>query len=339
MQLGMQVPFVPGDDAAQARRVEDDGFDVGLFGDSQHMIGDPYARMAFAASTTTQLRLCTGVTNPATRDASVTADAALTVHVGSGGRAILGIGRGDSALAKLGLSYPAPLREFEAYVRQLRGYFDGVAVERHGRAAAIEWLPEPRAALPIDIACTGPRTIRLAATLADRVTFSVGAEVERMQWAIDQAESAIAARGRDRSSVTFGAFVILAVGDDVDECVAAVKGKVAGYAHFSGMPDSNTRILADAGLRDTSSKLQDGYDHTEHMRADAEHAKLVDAEFARTFAIVGAPGLVADRMLALAELGIDHFYCSLVHRGADRAFIDASRGRFAAEVVPRLRAS
>ena len=45
MELGMQVPFRPGDEAAQAQRVESDGFDVGLFGDSQHMVGDPYARM------------------------------------------------------------------------------------------------------------------------------------------------------------------------------------------------------------------------------------------------------------------------------------------------------
>jgi len=335
----MQVPFSPGADAAEARRVEDDGFDVGLFGDSQHLIGDPYVRIALAAGGTTSLQLATGVTNPVTRDVSVTADAALTVHEGSGGRMILGIGRGDSALAKIGEAYPAPLATFEQYVRQLRGYFAGAPVERNGRRAAIEWLPGAQTPPPIDIACTGPLTIRLAAQLADRVTFSVGATRERMEWALGEARAAVDACGRDPRSLAYGAFVIIAVSDDVERGAAAVRGKVAGYAHFSGMPDSNTSILADAALQDASARLRSEYDHTQHMRADAGHASVVAPEFARAFAIVGPPGLVADRILELAELGIGHFYCSINHRGADQEFIAESRKRFAAQVIPRLRSA
>src|SRR5437879_5134498 len=51
-----------------------------------------------------------------------------TVQAESGGRAVLGIGRGDSSLAHLGLA-PAPVRAFERYVDALQRYLRGDEVE------------------------------------------------------------------------------------------------------------------------------------------------------------------------------------------------------------------
>ena len=62
-----------------------------------------------------RLGLGTGVTNSATRVAAATANSITSVHRVSNGRAVLGIGRGDSALAHLGRA-PARLRQFERYV-------------------------------------------------------------------------------------------------------------------------------------------------------------------------------------------------------------------------------
>ena len=82
---------------------------------------DAWAVLAGLARETTRIGLGVAVTNPVTRHPAATAAAIASVHVESGGRAVLGIGRGDSALAHIGLS-PAPVPVFAAYLRRLQGY-------------------------------------------------------------------------------------------------------------------------------------------------------------------------------------------------------------------------
>src|SRR4051812_50100106 len=95
--------------------------------DSQNLAGDPFVGLALAARETSTLQLGTGVTNPATRHPAATASAIASVHAASGGRAHLGIGRGDSALAHIGLA-PAPVAHFERYIRAVRAYLRGEPV-------------------------------------------------------------------------------------------------------------------------------------------------------------------------------------------------------------------
>src|SRR4051794_23740126 len=95
--------------------------------DSQNLAGDPYVSLALAARETSALHLGTGVTNPATRHPAAAAAAIASVHVASGGRAHFGVGRGDSALAHLGMA-PAPIAELERFVRITRAYLRGEAV-------------------------------------------------------------------------------------------------------------------------------------------------------------------------------------------------------------------
>src|SRR5207244_12216831 len=104
--------------------------------DSQNLAGDVYIALALAARSTSRLRLATGVTNPYTRHPAVTASAIATVHAESGGRAVLGIGRGDSSLAYIGLA-PAPLAAFERHLVRLQGYLrgDGVELDQPGADA------------------------------------------------------------------------------------------------------------------------------------------------------------------------------------------------------------
>src|ERR1044071_915848 len=105
---------LPGMAARQGERAEAAGFDGIAMVDSQNLAGDPYVALLAAARATSTLRLATGVTNPVTRHPAVTAAAIATVQGESGGRAVLGIGRGDSALAHLGHA-PAPVPVFERY--------------------------------------------------------------------------------------------------------------------------------------------------------------------------------------------------------------------------------
>ena len=110
-----------------AQEIEAAGWDGMLVVDSQNLSGDPYVSLALAATTTTRIGLGTGVTNSVTRHAAATATAITSVNRVSSGRAVLGIGRGDSALAHLGRA-PARLAQFERYLRHLQTYLRGEAV-------------------------------------------------------------------------------------------------------------------------------------------------------------------------------------------------------------------
>ena len=113
--------------ARSAQEIEAAGWDGMLVVDSQNLSGDPYVSLALAATATTRIGLGTGVTNSVTRHAAATATAITSVNRVSDGRAVLGIGRGDSALAHLGRA-PARLAQFERYLRQLQTYLRGEAV-------------------------------------------------------------------------------------------------------------------------------------------------------------------------------------------------------------------
>src|SRR5258708_35787127 len=122
------------------------------------------------------------VTNPITRHPAVTASAILTVQVESAGRAVLGIGRGDSSLAYLGRK-PASLAQFQAYLQQVQGYLRGEEVTLDGYASRIEWVRQTGLTeVPVDVAATGPKVIEIGAQLADWVNMSLGAQPERLRW-------------------------------------------------------------------------------------------------------------------------------------------------------------
>src|SRR3989442_12660104 len=94
--------------AEAARRIEDEGWDGFALGDSHVFAPDPYPLLGAAAAATSQLKLGTWVTNPVTRHPAITASSIGAVQSESGGRAYLGIARGDSPLAHLGLKPSSP---------------------------------------------------------------------------------------------------------------------------------------------------------------------------------------------------------------------------------------
>src|SRR5215211_3278281 len=125
--------------APLAEMAERDGWDGIAFTDSQNLHGDTFAALAIAAHATRRIKLATAATNPATRHPAVVASAIASVQVESGGRAVLGIARGDSALAYLGRP-PISLPEFAAGLEQIQAYLRGEAVEVNGFSSPLQWL-------------------------------------------------------------------------------------------------------------------------------------------------------------------------------------------------------
>src|SRR5947207_15578174 len=95
-----------------AALAERSGFTYGWVFDSHVLWKEPYPLLTLMAQNTERMRLGTCVTNPATRDATVTASALAVLQLLSRGRMDLGIGRGDSARRVLG-KRPTTLAELE----------------------------------------------------------------------------------------------------------------------------------------------------------------------------------------------------------------------------------
>ena len=329
IEFGISSLPLPGRAVAAAIAAEEDGYDVVLVPDSQNLYGDPYTQLALIAKATSRIRMGPGVTNPVTRHAAVTAASIVSVQVESGGRAILGMGRGDSSLLHIGRE-PASMRTYAKYVREVQTYLGGGEVDQKGFSSRIRWLDGydlPK--VPLDMACTGPKSISLAAATAERVTFAVGAAPERVQWALDVAKTAATEAGRDPDEIQFGAYINAVAMPDRDAARQAIRGAVATFAHFSGGTGTVFEGQPDM-LRRVSEKLHDTYDTRQHGQGEADHAKVIDDQFIDWFSIAGPPDYVIERLRMLMGLGLNHIYFI-------GAFQPISRELFAREVLPVLR--
>jgi 5,10-methylenetetrahydromethanopterin reductase len=319
-----------------AAAVEAAGWDGLTFTDSQNLSGDVYVALGLAARATTRIGLGPGVTNPVTRHPAATASAIATVQILSEGRAVLGIGRGDSALFHLGLE-PAPVADFERYLAQVQGYLRGEAVDLDGFASRIRWLGESRRPkVPVDVAATGPRVIAAAARHADRITFSMGANPERLRAGIVAARAARAAAGLDPASLTFGAYLNVAPHEDAGVARDLVRGRVAVMAHFSGMAGSTGQGVA-VEDRKVFEALHAGYDRDHHTENVASHSQALDPDFLDRFAVVGPPAVCVAKLAAVVAAGIERLVVIGPSRDAEPRQADRSNALFLNEVLPALR--
>ena len=333
-----------------AARAEAAGWDGMLVVDSQNLAGDPFVGLALAARETSTLRLGTGVTNPATRHPAATAAAIASVHVASGGRAVLGVGRGDSALAHLGMA-PAPLADLERFVALTRAYLRGESVafdelrayERDGARSVdvlglagrpaesrLHWLPPASelAPVPVEMVATGPRALAVAARTADRVLLAVGADPERVAWAADVA--------RANGAASIGAFVNVVAHPDVDTARALGAGGLTTFARFSAM-DGTVRTPMDDASRDVARRVHGAYDMRQHTRSGSPQAAQLTAEFVDRFGIVGPPDHCVARLRELLALGIDRVIVVGPSIDADRDAARTAVTAFVRDVLPAVK--
>jgi 5,10-methylenetetrahydromethanopterin reductase len=340
-EFGMVMEPSAGYTAKLAARIEKMGFDVLLTPDTQNLAGDPYGQLSLAAANTTTLKLGTGVTNPVTRVAAVTASAMATLQIESKGRAICGLGRGDSSAAHIG-SRQANTKELREYAQAIQSYVRGGDVIIGEKVSTMRWIqPGDIPAVPVDIACTGPRTIRMAADVADRVSFAVGSVPQRIEWALGVLNARLEETGRNRSELSVGAYVNLVCDPDqarATELARMISGMVA---HFSGMKNSPTDHLP-AQLQPIAMRLKSEYDMKHHAQRAGSHLDFVDDAFVDWFSIAGPAQKCIDRLGELIDKGLDHVYIlggspvAFPHGERVTAAVDQT-GHFAADVLPHFR--
>jgi 5,10-methylenetetrahydromethanopterin reductase len=249
---------------------------------------------------------------------------------------VLGIGRGDTALYHLGLR-PMPVARFASLVTDLQTYLAKGTVDCDGFPSRLLWLDRARQPkVPLDVAASGPRMIDFGARTAERVTLAVGADPDRVAWALDLARKAAADVGRAPGELSFGAYVNVGCHPDLGAARALISGGVAAFAHFSAMPGSTGAglaehdrvVVADVGRR---------YDSREHLSNRAAHTDALAPEFVDRFAVVGTVETCARRLGELADLGIDRFVITGPTFGADADDARTARRLLTSEVLPAVR--
>jgi len=340
-EFGIVMEASPGYTAQLAQEIEAMGFDYLLCPDTQNLGPDPYGQLALAAAATKTLHLGTGVTNPITREAAVTATAIASLQQESGNRAICGIGRGDSSAEHIG-KRNATTHQLRTYIEQLRAFMRGEVVQLGDKASKLRWLEgEDVPPAPVDVACTGPKTIEMAADVGDRVSFAVGSAPERIEWALATLNARLKETGRDRKSLSVGAFVNL-VCDQNEQRAIEMGRMIAGMvAHFAGMKNAPIDHLPPQ-LKGLAEKMQSQYDMEHHAQQEGTHLNFVSDDFVEWISICGPPQKCLERLQGLLDLGLDHVYLlggtSVAHpHGERQAAMVRQTKLFADEVLPKLK--
>jgi alkanesulfonate monooxygenase SsuD/methylene tetrahydromethanopterin reductase-like flavin-dependent oxidoreductase (luciferase family) len=177
------------------QRAEAHGFEHGWTYDSHILWQESFALLPLAAAATTRMQLGHCVTNPGVREPTVTASWYATMQDISGGRMVMGVGRGDSSRRVLGLQ-PVKVDEFERQIRMMKELMNGRKVEWNGNEIELAWRRQDLPEIPMHVAGYGPRALGVAGRLGDGVIIQL-ADPQIIQWTMATAREAAAAAGRD----------------------------------------------------------------------------------------------------------------------------------------------
>src|ERR1022692_4359308 len=191
------------------RAAEDQGFRYGWTFDSHVLWQEPFVIYSQILAATSGLTVGPMVTNPLTRDWSVTASLFATLNEMFGNRTVCGIGRGDSARRVIGQP-PASLATLAEAMHVIRDLAEGRTAELHGAPVRIPWVRDGR--LEIWMAGYGPRALQLGGEQADGFILQT-ADPEIARWTIGAVRDAARAAGRDPAQLTICVAAPAYVGD------------------------------------------------------------------------------------------------------------------------------
>ena len=311
-----------------AKKAEAAGFSHVWTFDSHVLWQEPFVIYSKILDETERVIVGPMVTNPGTRDWTVTASLFATLNEMYGNRTICGIGRGDSALRVLGAP-PQTLAQLRESVQVIRGLANGRKVTVRGREIQLAWASGSR--LEVWVAAYGPKALALTGEVGDGYILQL-ADPDIAAWMIGAVRRAAEAAGRDPAAIKF--------------CVAAPAYVGADLAHqreqtrwFGGMvgnhvADIVARYGTDGAVPQVLTdyiKGRQGYDYAEHGRAGNTHATFVPDDVVDRFCVLGPVENHLKRLHELRDLGVDQFAVYLQH-DAKESTLDA----YGDHVIPAL---
>ena len=308
------------------RRAEANGFMYGWLFDSHVLWREPYVLLTLMAGATTGMRLGTCVTNPATREPSVTASALAVLDELSGGRMDLGIGRGDSARRVLGKP-PTSMKTLEEAIAVIRDLVEGRAVTFEGTELVFPWTGKWK--LPVWVAGYGPMALAMTGRVADGLILQL-ADPDLIRWFVTQLREAEAAAGRPAGSVRVQAAAPAHVGPrelgrDRTRWFPALVGN-----HVVDLVNKYPREQLPEALTGYVTN-REGYDYHHHAEVGSSNAAFVGDEVIDRFCVLGEPAEHVAKLRELAQAGVDQFNIYLMN-GDEEEQLEV----YGREIIPAL---
>ena len=297
-----------------AKKAEMFGFSHVWTFDSHILWQEPYVIFSQILAETRNVIVGPMVTNPATRDWTVTASTYATLNEMYGNRTVCGIGRGDSAV-RVTNGKPTTLATLRESVHVIRELGCGRAVDYNGSSIRFPWASKSE--LEVWVAAYGPKALALTGEVADGFILQL-ADLSIAEWTIKAVRDAAEAAGRDPKSVKICVAAPAYVGNDLTHMRdqtrwfgGMVGNHVADIVERYGENSSVPKALTDY------IKNRQGYDYNEHGRAGNSHTTFVPDEIIDRFCILGDANEHIRRLIELKEIGVDQFAVYLQHDGKE----------------------
>jgi probable F420-dependent oxidoreductase len=304
-----------------AKRAEVHGFTHAWTFDSHLLWEEPFVIYSQILAETRKLTVGPMVTNPLTRDWTVTASVFATLNEMYGNRTVCGIGRGDSAV-RVTNGAPSTLATLRESIEVIRSLANGQECTYKGNTFRFPWGLSSR--LEMWVAAYGPKALTLAGEVGDGYILQL-ADPSIVAWTVDAVRTAAAQAGRDPDAITICVAAPAYVGDDMahmrDQCRwfgGMVGNHVADIVarYGSGTGSDSTGGGVPHALTDYIAGRQ-AYDYNEHGKAGNTHTAFVPDEIVDRFCILGPVSAHLERLEELRSLGVDQFAIYLQHDDND----------------------
>ena len=295
---------------ALAKLAEQHGFSHVWTFDSHLLWQEPYVIYSKILAETHKVIVGPMVTNPATRDWTVTASVFATLNEMYGNRTICGIGRGDSAV-RVTNGAPATLKTLREAIHVIRELANSRSVEYNGAQLQFPWSQGSQ--LELWVAAYGPLALKLTGEVGDGFILQL-ADLDVAEWMIKTVRDAASAAGRDPETIKFCVAAPMYIGADWDhmrdQCrwFGGMVGNhvadiVAKYGEGSAVPKALTDYI----------KGREGYDYNEHGLAGNTHTDFVPDEIVERFCVLGTADAHVEKLKELKNMGVDQFAGYLQH--------------------------
>ncbi len=314
---------------ALTRQAEEAGFGYGWLFDSHVLWKEVYPLLTVMALNTERMRLGTCVTNPATREPTVTASALATLDEISGGRMDLGIGRGDSARRVLGKP-PTTMRTLEEAIALIRDLVEGRAHVWEGTEVRLPWTGSWQ--LPVWVAGYGPMALSMTGRVADGLILQL-ADPDLIAWMVGMMRDAARGAGRDPGAIRIQAAAPAHVAprDEGRQRVRWFPALVSNHVVdlVNKYPRDELPGALTGYIRDRT-----GYDYLHHAEVGSDNAGFVSDEVVDRFCVLGSPDEHVAKLRELRDAGVDQFNIYLMN-GDEEAQLDV----YGRDIIPTLAAS
>lgn len=312
--ITLKLDMPPSRCVALTRQAEAAGFTYGWVFDSHVLWQECYPLLTLMATNTERMKLGTCVTNPAVRDATVTASALATLNRISNGRMVLGIGRGDSSRRVLGKK-PTTLADLEEAALKIKTLVGGGEVTHDEQTVRFPWAD---ATTPeVWLAAYGPKALHLTGRIADGVILQF-ADPALIKWCMSFVHEGARAAGRDPSEIKVMAAAPVWVSDDLETARERVRWFPALVSNH--VMDLISRYDPATLPPELTSfvRNREGYDYLHHAEVGSSNADFVTDEVVDRFCIVGPVEEHRRRLAELAEAGVDQFNIYLMNGEEER---------------------